>query len=665
MNTNFNNDNFLNALCSIDSAFEVYREQLRSIADEYVLYIILKENKANDIVLDLFKNAGITNEDHRLEICKYLDERHVFPEVRKVHGRVALPLDDPLASTSLPEIDKLDVSVLVRVGDERDSSLSPYAVLQYEAASQRGDGYSTYKLAVYHEHLSIRTLEKDLNKAKALYSQAIEQGFPPAIVRLGLLYELGKGGCEQNLQTARHHYQQAIAEGSRSALIRLEILENTISEERFSSILSSLTAEELYSIGNECFNDAASSDTEGTLPIFYRNADFFYQLASERGNNLDALVKLGICYEFGRGGIQAKNKARAMEYYQRACYGGDGHALGWLRLGICNENGDKTIHLEKDLPRALECYENAIRCGSIVAINRKAFILSDLNAVNENEHLFKEAAMKGDLGSWFNAAFELDYGVSERAHTRNHSEAFRIFRYLATAGDLSDCAINHIGKLILRDSHRNDRPNDQQRAFQYVKYSNAYWGSAGYMYALGIGVERNDLLAFAIFQLESNRSFWDATWSYLVGSYYEEGIVVERNLEKAKEFYRKSIVDGGGNAEDNEEDRYIPYAARFALNRLEHPEINVSKVNCCLNCNEKLVLSTDLQGKTKDLISIPQLIFPVVFFLHLDLNWSCDSPCHVGRNIYSRLRDVPYVCPRSNEKRKRCRVMICQACYQE
>jgi TPR repeat protein len=266
--------------------------------------------------------------------------------------------------------------------------------------------------------------------------------------------------------------------------------------------------------------------------------------------------------------------AKAIEYYRNAS--DQGHMKALLRLGICYE---------------------AISYGSILAISRKSYILIDLKQHDFANHC-KESAIKGYLGAWFNVAFDYDLGINREKSTRNPSEAIRIFRYVATNDDCSDCAISHLGLLLLRESFQNNF-NDDSRAFQYLKYANAYWGYAGFLYALGIGVEQNDYLAFAIFQLESERSAWDPTWAYLVGLYYQEGIAVEKNLEKAKEYFLKAIGD-----DDNEEDtsdRYVCYPAKFALKRLlettNDQEKSLKKVNCCLNCKENLALATDLAGK--------------------------------------------------------------------
>ncbi len=62
--------------------------------------------------------------------------------------------------------------------------------------------------------------KKDLAKARALFLQAAEQGYAPAQVNLGMIYDHGDG-VARDYQTARYWYQKAADLGNRDGQLML------------------------------------------------------------------------------------------------------------------------------------------------------------------------------------------------------------------------------------------------------------------------------------------------------------------------------------------------------------------------------------------------------------------------------------------------------------
>lgn len=61
---------------------------------------------------------------------------------------------------------------------------------------------------------------KDLVKARELFLQAAEQGYAPAQVNLGMMYDHGDG-VPRDYKLARHWYRQAADQGSRDGQLML------------------------------------------------------------------------------------------------------------------------------------------------------------------------------------------------------------------------------------------------------------------------------------------------------------------------------------------------------------------------------------------------------------------------------------------------------------
>jgi len=87
-----------------------------------------------------------------------------------------------------------------------------------------------------------------------------------------------------------------------------------------------------------------------------------YRRAAEMGDP-QGMYKLGVCYDFGKGGL-TKDGAKAVEWYQKAAEAGDAAAM--FSLGIYYKHGKGG--LTKDEAKAVEWYQKAAEAGNTDAM---------------------------------------------------------------------------------------------------------------------------------------------------------------------------------------------------------------------------------------------------------------------------------------------------------
>ena len=92
-----------------------------------------------------------------------------------------------------------------------------------------------------------------------------------------------------------------------------------------------------------------------------------YRRAAEMGNPT-GMFKLGICYDFGKGGL-TKDEAKAVEWYQKAAEAGNAYAMCMLDGYYAFGKGGLT----KDEAKALEWCQKAAEAGNAIAMSNLAF----------------------------------------------------------------------------------------------------------------------------------------------------------------------------------------------------------------------------------------------------------------------------------------------------
>ena len=92
-----------------------------------------------------------------------------------------------------------------------------------------------------------------------------------------------------------------------------------------------------------------------------------YRRAAEMGNPT-GMFKLGVCYDFGKGGL-TKDEAKAVEWYQKAAEAGNARAMCVLDGYYAFGKGGLT----KDEAKALEWCQKAAEAGDAIAMSNLAF----------------------------------------------------------------------------------------------------------------------------------------------------------------------------------------------------------------------------------------------------------------------------------------------------
>ncbi len=191
--------------------------------------------------------------------------------------------------------------------------------------------------------------EKDLNRARELYEEAVALGNADALTDLGNLYFDGLG-VEQDYTRARELFEEAMALGNARAIARLGYMYATgdgievdyaralellpvAAEQGDPNAMTNLGNMYLYGVGVE-------QDYARALELLTE--------AAEQGIT-NAMANLGNMYLYGEGVEQ--DYARALELYTAAAEQGD--PTGLKNLGNLYENG---YGVEKDEAKAQEYY---------------------------------------------------------------------------------------------------------------------------------------------------------------------------------------------------------------------------------------------------------------------------------------------------------------------
>ena len=136
-------------------------------------------------------------------------------------------------------------------------------------------------------------------------------------------------------------------------------------------VLSLIFSDEIKVLGYRCGANLGNATAQFELARYYDEgtqnyfeAVHWYRLTAEQGNN-KAMCNLGVCYEYGKGGL-TKDEVKAVEWYRKAAEAGDATAM--CNLGNCYEYGKGG--LTKDETKAVEWYRKAAEAGNSYAAGR-------------------------------------------------------------------------------------------------------------------------------------------------------------------------------------------------------------------------------------------------------------------------------------------------------
>ena len=291
------------------------------------------------------------------------------------------------------------------------------------------------------------------------------------------------------------------------------------------------------------------------IPHYLEARDFqllapilMYRRAAEMGD-LEAMCNLGICYEYGKGGL-TKDEAKAVQWYQKAAEAG--YARAMCNLGVCYEYGQGG--LTKDEAKAVEWYQKAVEAGNARAMNNLGTCYyNGQGGLTKDEakavEWYKKAAEAGDATAMWDLGCAYRWG--QGGLTRDEAKAVEWYRKAAEAGYANARAMCNLGYAY--EFGRWGLTKDEAKAVQWYRKA-AEAGYAEAMYQLGLcykygqgGLTKDETKAVEWYRKAAEAG--DATAMCDLGACYEYGKgELTKDETKAVEWYRKAAEAGNGNA---------------------------------------------------------------------------------------------------------------------
>ena len=310
-----------------------------------------------------------------------------------------------------------------------------------------------------------------------------------------------------------------------------------------------------------------------------------YRRAAEMGDP-KGMYKLGICYDFGKGGL-TKDEAKAVEWYQKAAEAGNARAMYNLAQAyVCHQGG-----LTKDEAKAVEWYKKAAEAGDAYAMNSLGYAYEyGKGGLTKDEakavEWYQKAAEAGNETAMCNLGISYEYGKG--GLTKDETKAVEWYKKAAEAGYVT--AMCNLGNCY--EYGKGGLTKDETKAVEWYQKA-AEAGNAramcnlGYAYEYGQGgLTKDEAKAVEWYQkaaeagntramLNLGRFYYDgrggltkddvqavvwwrkaaeagdATAMFYLGICYEEGVgMLTKDKVKAIEWYRKAAEAGSSEATD-------------------------------------------------------------------------------------------------------------------
>ena len=215
-----------------------------------------------------------------------------------------------------------------------------------QAAPQTTSGMAHFILG--YAHLIGRGRPQDNDKALAYFDTSMTQGYVTAMLEVGSQYLSGEI-LPRDTAKGLEYYERAVKTGSTRAMMQL---------------------------GSGLFSG------EDGFPHDAKRAAELFQMAADRGN-LDALCRLGLCYEEGEGVIL--NSRKAYNLYLEAAERGSSY--GMFLVAMCYVDG---VYVKEDMAQAAEWFLKGAEAGNV----RCAYLLGRMYAQGEGVKKNKTEAKK-------------------------------------------------------------------------------------------------------------------------------------------------------------------------------------------------------------------------------------------------------------------------------
>ena len=358
---------------------------------------------------------------------------------------------------------------------------------------------------------------------------------------IGVCYDFGYGGAEQDDRMAAEWYRKAAEQGEMTAQFNLGLSyakgQGVIKNEAEAVKWYRMAAEQGYASAQFnlalCYRDGRGVVKDDAEAVKW------YRKAAEQGD-ADAQNNLGFMYETGRG--VAKDCSEAVKWYRKAAEQGD--AKGEFNLGVMYENGDG---VGKDEAEAVKWYSRAAENGYAKAQREMGWRCQNGNGVGKDLGLAVE---------WYRKAAEQGYSVAQFDMGVMYANGWGVAKddVEAVKWYLKAAELGYVGaqyNLALRYDNGQGVTKDEAEAVKWYRRA-AEQGQAGAQNNLGLmcetgrGVAKDYSEAVKWYRKAAEQG--DAKGEFNLGDMYEYGKGVEKNLTMAMELYRKAAAKGDDSA---------------------------------------------------------------------------------------------------------------------
>ena len=377
--------------------------------------------------------------------------------------------------------------------------------------------------------------EVDLEKGQKFLSSAIEKGDIVALTELGVLYQDGNAGYNQDYEAAERIFREAAEKGSALAAGQLGWM----------NYAGLLTGEPDYAKACQWFKVGVD------------------------GGDVNSIVNLAACYYDGTG--VAQDYKRALELYTQASEENSNVALnmqGWM----C-EHGEG---VDVDIERALDCYQSAADLGN----EQSATNYDNLKKELGDTYKALENARAGDVQAQFDVAYwyyhgenglPLDYRAARRwnevAADAGHVVAMFNLGWMLWEGKGGETDRRHAMELWRRSAdkgyleslnalgraYQDEEFRDYDKALQCLRESadkGLVWSmnDLGNIYQEGVVVEQDSKVAYGWYLKAAMAGDAAAQWAVARMNEFGEGVPVD--LEEAEKWYLPAAEQGYADSKD-------------------------------------------------------------------------------------------------------------------
>ncbi|MEC4112771.1 tetratricopeptide repeat protein [Myroides pelagicus] len=377
----------------------------------------------------------------------------------------------------------------------------PEAKRLLELAMDKGNDYAPYRLGLGYQNAEFEE-ESDYEKALYLYELAAERNNLSGLEMAGRYNRYGYVN-EPNLAKAIAHYERGIADFG-SDYCRVELAMMLV-------------------------------NGEGQEPDAVRAEQLFHE-ALENGY-IYASLRLGFLYEDGYLGESDPVKAR--EYFEKGALGEQPLAESVYHLGRCYRYG---IGGEEDHVKAMELFEQALELGFVDANVDIALAYEEGTCGKESnpQEAIKYMSIAAEaginyaqykLGSYYLFGYDMDVNLEEGK------------KWLMSAVDNgSPLAMLTMGDYYL---YGYEPETVYDPAFEFYKGAEerGYISEGlGICYQYGVGVEKDETLAYSCYTRAAERGYDSAT--YRLAQCYYFGIGTDKDRVEAFHYF-KEVADRG------------------------------------------------------------------------------------------------------------------------